>query len=147
MSASENLRGIGAMLAAMASFVVNDTLLKIAAGAMPPGQVIFVRGVFTSLLCALGLARAPGPRDLAAMLSPRVAGRSLADVGASFLFLVALVHMPIADAYSIIQFTPLAITAAAALLLGARVGWRRWTATVVGLIGVLIILRPGSAGF
>lgn len=146
-ASSENLRGIGAMLAAMASFVVNDTLLKIAAGGIPPGEVIFVRGAFTSLLCALLLARSVSPQSMREMLSPRIVGRSLADVGASFLFLVALVHMPIADVYSIIQFTPLAITAAAALLLGVKVGWRRWSATLVGLIGVLIILRPGGAGF
>jgi drug/metabolite transporter (DMT)-like permease len=81
------------------------------------------------------------------MLAPRIVGRSLADVGASFLFLVALVHMPIADVYAIIQFTPLALTAAAALLLGAGVGWRRWLATLVGLVGVLMILRPGGTGF
>jgi drug/metabolite transporter (DMT)-like permease len=56
-------------------------------------------------------------------------------------------HMPIADATALLQFAPLAITAGAALFLGARVGWRRWLATLVGLIGVLIIVRPGGAGF
>ena len=46
------------------------------------------------------------------------------------LFLFALVHMPIADIFGILQFTPLAITAGAALFLGAKVGWRRWPATL-----------------
>jgi drug/metabolite transporter (DMT)-like permease len=51
------------------------------------------------------------------------------------------------DVFGILQFTPLAITAAAALFLGARVGWRRWSATCAGLIGVLIIVRPGGETF
>ena len=45
--------------------------------------------------------------------------------------------MPIGDVFGILQFTPLAITAGAALFLGARVGWRRWSATCIGLLGVL----------
>ena len=55
--------------------------------------------------------------------------------------------MPIGDAIAILQFTPLAITAGAALFLGDKVGWRRWLATCVGLVGVLIIVRPGGTGF
>ena len=61
--------------------------------------------------------------------------------------MVALVHMPLGDIFGILQFTPLAITAAAALFLGAKVGWRRWLAAAVGLIGVLIIVRPGGTAF
>ena len=70
-----------------------------------------------------------------------------AEVVATILYLNALTRMPIADATAILQFTPLAITAGAALFLGAQVGWRRWLATMVGLIGVLIIVRPGGSGF
>jgi drug/metabolite transporter (DMT)-like permease len=55
--------------------------------------------------------------------------------------------MPIADATAILQFTPLAITAGAALFLGAPVGWRRWLATLLGLAGVLVIVRPFGEGF
>jgi drug/metabolite transporter (DMT)-like permease len=55
--------------------------------------------------------------------------------------------MPLGDVFGILQFTPLAITAGAALFLCARVGWRRWSATLIGLIGVLIIVRPGGSAF
>ena len=79
-------------------------------------------------------------------LSPRVLLRGLADVGGTVFFLSALVRMPMGDVFGILQFTPLAITAAAALF-RARVGWRRWTATCVGLVGVLIIVRPGGHAF
>ena len=71
----------------------------------------------------------------------------MAEVAAAVLYLSALFHMPIAECTAILQFTPLALTAGAALFLGAPVGWRRWLATLVGLIGVLIIIRPGASAF
>ena len=78
---------------------------------------------------------------------PGILARCVAEVGAALLYLTALFHMPIADCNAILQFTPLALTAGAALFLGARVGWRRWLAPLVGLMGVLIIIRPGAAQF
>ena len=144
---SENVRGIVAMLAAMAVFVVNDTLVKIAAGSLPTGEAIFVRGSFLTALCSVLVVRSGALWALPHALSPVIVARALADVGSTVFFLSALVRMPIGDVFGILQFTPLAITAAAALFLGARVGWRRWSATVVGLIGVLIIVRPGGSAF
>jgi drug/metabolite transporter (DMT)-like permease len=144
---SDNLRGIVAMLVAMAAFVINDTLLKVTVAWLPTGEVIFLRGVFTTLLCGALIARSGIFWALPHALTPRVIGRAVADVGAAIFFLLALMQMPFGDAYAILQFTPLAITAAAALFLGAKVGWRRWSAAVLGLIGVLIIVRPGGAAF
>lgn len=144
---SENLRGIAAMLIAMATFVVNDALMKIAAGELPVGEAIFVRGLaFT----AFGAALIVGSGALGGLphaLSARVLLRAAADVGGTVFFLSALVRMPMGDVFGILQFTPLAITAGAALFMGAAVGWRRWTATCVGLAGVLLIVRPGGAAF
>jgi drug/metabolite transporter (DMT)-like permease len=54
---------------------------------------------------------------------------------------------PLSTVSAIIQATPLAVTLGAALFLGAKVGWRRWTAILVGFAGVLLIVRPGSAAF
>jgi drug/metabolite transporter (DMT)-like permease len=144
---SENIRGILAMLAAMATFVVNDTLVKVAAGSLPTGQAIFVRGVFTVALCLCLIYATGAAWALPHALSPRILLRGVADVGGTVFFLSALVRMPMGDVFGILQFTPLAITAGAALFLGARVGWRRWTATCVGLLGVLLIVRPGGAAF
>jgi drug/metabolite transporter (DMT)-like permease len=144
---TENLRGTAFMLLAMAVFVVNDTLMKVAAGQLPTGEAIFVRGLFTTALgCALVVA-AGAIRALPQALSAMVLWRAAADVGGTVLFLSALIRMPMADVFGILQFVPLAVTAGAALFLGARVGWRRWTATLVGLAGVLIIVRPGGSAF
>ena len=145
---SQNVRGIAAMLASTAVFVLNDTLLKIATEALPTGEAIFLRGLFTTLFCFALFARHGSPGTLQQhIVSPRNVGRAIAEVGSTLFFLNALARMPIGDATAILQFTPLAITAGAALFLGEKVGWRRWLATGVGLVGVLIIVRPGGAAF
>jgi drug/metabolite transporter (DMT)-like permease len=144
---SDNIRGILAMLASMAVFVVNDTLMKIAAGHLPTGEAIFLRGLFTTVLGLALIAASGAAPKLPHALSPTVLWRAAADLGGTITFLSALVHMPMADIFGILQFVPLAVTAGAALFLGAPVGWRRWTATSIGLLGVLIIVRPGGNAF
>jgi drug/metabolite transporter (DMT)-like permease len=146
-ASSENLRGIAAMMAAMGAFVINDTAMKLASPELPTGQLIFVRGLLiVPVLGALALAGG-AVQTVRAIANPRVLLRSVTEVGAAILYLTALFHMPIADATAILQFTPLAITAGAAIFLGAPVGWRRWLATLIGLIGVLIIVKPGATAF
>lgn len=145
---SGNARGIVAMIASQASFIVNDALIKLATRELPGGQAIFIRGL-CALLMALTLASAlgqlgPWPTRREA---PMIAWRNVGEIGSTFFYLFALFNMPIADATAILQFLPLAITAGAALFLGEAVGWRRWTATLVGLAGVLVIIRPGTSAF
>jgi drug/metabolite transporter (DMT)-like permease len=144
---SDNLRGILAMLAAMGSLIVNDCFLKMAAQSLPTGEAIFLRGLFATLLCIAFVAATDGLSVLRRATGRWVTLRAGADMFGTILYLNALMHMPIADATALLQFTPLAITAGAALFLGDRAGWRRWLATLVGLSGVLIIVRPGGAGF
>jgi drug/metabolite transporter (DMT)-like permease len=146
-SRSDNLRGILAMLAAMGSLIFNDAFIKMAAARLPTGEAIFLRGVIATLVCVGVTAATAGPGALRHAASGRVQARAGGDVAGTILYLSALMHMPIADATALLQFTPLAITAGAALFLGAHVGWRRWLATLMGLSGVLIIVRPGGAGF
>jgi drug/metabolite transporter (DMT)-like permease len=146
-SSSDNLRGILAMLVSMALLIVNDALFKVAAASLPLGQAIFLRGLFSSLL-TFALIVYLGMRDALPRLGEgKVLFRGAAEIAATLLYLTALVQMPIAEATAILQFTPLAITAGAAIFLGAPVGWRRWTATFAGFIGVLVIIRPGAAVF
>lgn len=142
-----NRTGIAAMLASMACFTANDTCIKLASGSLPLGEIIFLRNGFAALVVlAVGLFQGslslPGNAP-ARLLSWRLVG----EVLATLLFLAALVRMAIADAIAIGQFTPLVITAAGAVFLGERVGWRRWLAALVGLAGVLLIIRPGTSAF
>lgn len=135
------------MLASMAALIANDALIKIAAGSLPTGEVIFLRGLFATIILA-GLVLWTGSLgSLPRVGDGKMLVRSLAEIGATLLYLSALVRMPIAEATAILQFTPLAITAGAALFLGAVVGWRRWLATAVGLLGVMVIIRPGASVF
>ena len=145
---AENLRGAGLMMAAMAAFVLNDTLMKLVSANLNLFQAVFLRGIGTTILILLiawwqdALHFRPARRDRRIM-----AWRTLGDMGQMICFLTALFHMPIANVSAILQSLPLAMTLAAALFLKEPVGWRRYCAIGAGFIGVLMIVRPGSEGF
>jgi len=69
------------------------------------------------------------------------------EVLATICFLLALVRMSFADVSAVMQALPLVVTFGAAVFLKEPVGWRRWAAILVGFVGVMIIIRPGFAGF
>lgn len=148
MPLSENVRGILLMCASMAAFTINDTFVKSVTQTLPLYQTIALRGLVAVLGLGLlaYLTRAyrfrPSGRDGWLILL-----RSAADVAATILFLEALMRMPLANLSAILQALPLLITLAAALVFGDKIGWRRMTAILVGLIGVLLIIRPGTEGF
>ncbi|RYI13263.1 MAG: EamA family transporter, partial [Acetobacteraceae bacterium] len=148
MPVSDNLRGILLMCASMAAFTINDTFMKSVTQTLPLYQTIALRGLIAVAgLAILALATKafafrPNRRDAGLILL-----RSLADVAATITFLTALLHMPLANLSAILQALPLLITLGAALVFGDKIGWRRMTAILVGLIGVLIIIRPGTDGF
>ena len=148
MLLSANHRGAFLMALSMLFFVLNDGVMKALFADMTIYQAIFLRGLITVPLLA---AMAWRQGVLAPSLSARdwwlVIIRGLAEVGTTVGFLTALAHMPLANVTAILQALPLTVTMAAALFLGEAVGWRRWLAICVGLVGVMIIIRPGMAGF
>ena len=146
-SPRDNSRGIVAMNAAMFAFIASDTLVKYVTQTLPLGEAIFLRGAIATVLVGVVVAWSGTWRQLPAMLEPRMGLRLIGEVGATFFYLVALVHMPIANVTAVFQVTPLAMTAGAALFLGEKVGPRRWVAIAIGFVGVMIIVRPGLAGF
>lgn len=148
MPLSENLRGILLMCASMAAFTINDAFMKSVTLTLPLYQTIGLRG----LIAVVGLGLLVVVTGAYRFRLNRRDGwlillRSLADVAATILFLEALLRMPLANLSAILQAMPLAITLGAALVYGDKIGWRRMTAILVGLIGVLIIIRPGTEGF
>ncbi|WP_193555866.1 DMT family transporter [Marimonas lutisalis] len=148
VDARDNLKGAGLMVVSMAAFTFNDVCMKALAGDVPLFQAIFLRGVLTSLLIwivgrQMGAIRFSLPRRDWGL----VALRSLAEIGATFFFLTALFHMPIANVTAILQALPLTVALAAALFLGEPLGWRRLVAIAVGFGGVMLIVRPGAEGF
>jgi drug/metabolite transporter (DMT)-like permease len=145
---SDNFRAAGYMSLSMAGFVLNDTMIKIVSEDLSLFQVIFLRGLFATTFLALMawhqgvLFYDPSKHD-----RKTLGIRMIGEVGGTLCFLTALFNMPIANATAILQVLPLVITLAAAIFLKEAVGWRRYTAIILGLIGVLIVVQPGSDGF
>lgn len=136
------------MMGAMAAFTFNDTLIKAIGTSLPLSQILVLRGAMASLLI-YAFARYQGSLHL--RLDRRDWGlvtlRCLAEGGATFLFLTALMRMPIANITAVLQMLPLTVTLGAALLFQEAVGWRRMLAILVGFCGMLLIVRPGPEGF
>ncbi|MBI5274992.1 MAG: DMT family transporter [Burkholderiales bacterium] len=142
-----NRRSIIAMSAGMASFVTNDSLVKYVSESLPSSQLIFMRGVFATLL-VLAVAHALGAtRQAGALLDRRVLLRAGFDALATVVYLTSLFHLPIANATAINMATPLVITLMAVLLFDEKVRLGRWLAIAVGFAGVLLIVQPTPASF
>lgn len=145
---SDNMIGAAFMCGSMAGFALNDAAVKTVASDMSVYQAIFIRGLFTILFIG-GMALLSGTfKNLPNRKDQKlIAWRSIAEIGATMCFLTALVNMPIANITAILQALPLTVSVAAAIFMREYFGWRRAVAIMVGFIGILIIVRPGSDGF
>ena len=147
LALSPNIRGSLIMATAMAAFTVNDSITKAVSAEINFGQMMLVRGLFAIVLVAAFALHQRALRPLRTLVMKPVALRVVGEVGGTISFMAALTHLPLANTAAIFQALPLAITLGAALILAEPVGWRRWLAITAGFIGVLIIVRPGIAGF
>ena len=147
MSHADNPRAAALMVASMAAFAFEDLFLKRAAIALPPGQVIAMMGASGAAVFWLFAARLRQPILTRRALTGAALLRSLSEAGATMLYITALALIPLTINSALLQASPLVVTMGAALFLGEKVGWRRWTAIAVGFAGVLIILQPGTEGF
>ena len=147
---TRNGPAVALMVVAMALFAMDDALIKLASalpGGASPGQAIAFHGTVGALVFGLMMLRS-GARITRDLLTDRaVLARTFGDVIAVCGFVTALTLMPLGNASAILQVQPLVVTLGAALLLGERVGWRRMAAILAGFVGVLVIIRPGLAGF
>lgn len=154
-NAAANRRGIIFMTLAMASFIVNDCLVKYVSETLPGPQLIFIRGVFSSMLLLLaahltGALRAAftgGTASRGAWMERKVLLRSAMDALSTMVYLTSLFHLPIGNATAINMATPLVITLCAAVALHERISPGRWMAVVVGFAGVLLVVQPAATGF
>lgn len=136
---------IACMLVGVAVLTLNDALIKSLAATYPTGEMLFIRGVFVWPWILLLAMRSGG---LASLRVHNIKGqglRGICVIASAFLFITGLRHLTLADAIAVSFTGPLFITALAPLVLGEKVGWRRWLAVLVGFAGVLFMLRPGSA--
>lgn len=142
-----NLNGILFIIAAMAAFTLEDMFIKRLSGDVPVGQILMLLGLGSgTVFAAAAVYRgdnlfAPAAWRGAAIL------RTLSEAVGAVAFATALSLVDISTVAAVFQALPLVITMGAALFLGEQVGWRRWSAICVGFVGVLMIVRPGLAGF
>lgn len=135
------------MILSMACFAVEDTFIKLLSARLPATQILFSVG-FGGALITLALAVTLNV-NLAdkILLNKHVISRTIADLFGALFFTSAMVLIPMSLLASILQATPLFVTLGAAILLGEKVGWRRWSAIFIGFLGIIIILQPGYGSF
>jgi drug/metabolite transporter (DMT)-like permease len=143
--AGRPLKAIAFMLTAVAAFSGMDTLLKLLSEHYSPMQVVALRGAsavpFMVLpLLVMGRIKALKPVRMGMHIL-----RALLQLFVLVTFVYAVRALSLADAYSIFLSAPLIVTALSVPLLGEHVGWRRWVAICVGLIGVLTMLEPSAS--
>lgn len=143
----ENLRGALMMTAAMASFAIEDTLIKSLTGRVPPGEIISFIGFCGAAILIGWLVVTRQPVIVPVMRTRAALLRTAFEIGGTLFFVSSLALIPITTASAVIQATPLVVAMGGAVFLAQPVGWRRWSAILVGLAGVLLILRPGLGDF
>ena len=143
----ENIRGILFMILAMAGFALEDLFIKLLSSRVPVSQILIILGFSGTavLLIIAFLTHAPIlHRDL---LNRPIIVRTFCELFAALFFTSAIALTPLSSVASILMTTPLMVTMGASIFFGEKIGWRRWTAIIIGFFGVLLILRPGFESF
>ena len=146
-SLSNNQRGVLAICGCMASYTVNDVLVKQIMQSYPIGETAFVRGAMSSLLIGAVAVWFGHGAAFRAPMTRLLASRSLCDGLSTAAFLAALAHMKMANIAAVLQIAPLIITALSVMIYREAVGWRRWLAIVVGFAGALLVIKPVPSEF
>src|SRR5712671_6286301 len=142
---SSTMAGIGLMLTGIALFSINDALGKWLLATYSVGELLLVRSA-TALILLAPFVRQVG---FAAFTRAPRPGLQIMRVVLSTLevamFFWAVSYLPLADTVTFYLAGPIYVTALSVILLGEGVGWRRWTAVVVGFAGVMLAMRPTAA--
>ncbi len=139
-----NLSGILLALLAFGLFSVHDVIVKFLGGSYAPFQIVFFSVIFGFPLATFMLMRDPSDGNLRPKHPWWTALRTAAAVCTGISAFYAFSVLPLAQVYAILFATPLLITVLSIPILGEKVRIRRWAAVIVGLIGVVIVLRPGQ---
>ncbi|KIC40136.1 membrane protein [Ruegeria sp. ANG-R] len=142
-----NLIGSAWMIAAMALFAIEDALLKGVSALLPIWQVLVLFGTGGAIVFACVTTLRGGQLFHPDVLSRPMKVRVFFEILGRMFYLLAIALTPLSSATVILQATPLVVVAGAALFFGETVGWRRWSAILIGLIGVVVIIRPTGDSF
>ncbi|MGR3805902.1 DMT family transporter [Marinibacterium profundimaris] len=144
-TAKSNLRGVAFALAAFAIFSTHDVIVKVLGISYSTFQIIFFGVLFSFPLVMLMLMKDTTQGNLLPRHPWWTALRTVSAVISGFCVFYAFSTLPLAQVYSIIFTMPLLITVLSIPILGETVGRHRWGAVAVGLVGVVVVLRPGGA--
>jgi S-adenosylmethionine uptake transporter len=140
------LLGVLLMLGGDFMFSLNDAMGKWLVVTLSVGQVVFIRSIGAFAVLGPMIAHQGGVRTLLVMDRPWLQfARAILAAVETMLFYAAVVYLPLADVMSFYMAGPIYVAALSHLLLGETVGWRRWTAILVGFCGVVIMLQPTGA--
>jgi len=147
LNARETPLAIATICAGVAFLVANDAIAKLLTDRYTPIQIVFLRNLIAVPIITTVIIMAFGSASLRSRhLSLHALRGALMTLGA-WLYFTALIYLPLAEATALVFSAPIFITALSVPLLGEHVGWRRWGAVLLGFVGVLVIVRPGSAAF
>ncbi len=141
---TDNLRGILAILIASTAYTLHDSMAKLLSSELPSSEIIIVRGMIATALLITGVFVLRATRPLSILFQPMMIVRLLGTGGATVFIIMALRYLPLPTVTTVLQATPLIVTAGAAMMYGDKVGWRRWAAVCAGFLGVLLIVKPGG---
>ena len=135
------------MITSMAFFAVEDSLIKFVTSTIPIGQILIMFGLGGALIFLLVAHFRNEKIMLRDMLLLPMYVRALFEIIGRLFYVLAISLIPLSTATVIIQATPIVVVAGAAIIFGEKVGWRRWTAILLGLFGVIVIIQPTAESF
>lgn len=131
----------------MAAFAVEDVFVKATSELLPIGQILIIFGFGGAAIFA-ALAAFNGEQLISSdVMSRPMCIRVFFEIVGRLFYILAITLTPLSSATVILQATPIIVVAGAAIVFGEKVGWRRWAAILIGLIGVLVIVQPGTDSF
>ncbi|MEK9532898.1 MAG: DMT family transporter [Alphaproteobacteria bacterium] len=145
---SENFRGAVLMMICMGAFVLNDAFVRLAGDSLPLAQILFYRGLLTSIALLL-VAFYTGVFKLKVPCRDKwlIFFRSVTEALTAYFFLTAVMNMPFANVTAVLQILPMTVTLAAAIFFKEKVGLFRILLILLGFLGVILIINPAKDGF
>lgn len=134
------------MMLATGTFVINDSMMKLATEGLPPLQVLFMRGIAATMWCLPLLLVLGFGKSLPAVLDRRVLLRNFLEFVAVLGFIIGLANMPIADVTALGQITPLIVLIGSSMLFRERIGGIRAALIGLGFVGALMVAQPTGQG-
>ena len=138
------IKGILLGFASFAAYAISDAFVKSLHGSIPPYESVFFGAVFGLAALPFMMRKGDRWRDVVTAQRPSLWWvRALAGALGNIASVTAFTLLPMAEVFTMIFLMPIFVTILSVIFLKEHVGWRRWSAVVVGFAGVLVVLRPG----